>query len=367
MNNRTQTDTWWLRYIPHLLAAVLGYVVLQHLQPILLPFLLGAAWAYLGDPLVDRCEEKGLSRTLAVSIVFIVLSLLAAIAALIIVPMLITQAGILMERLPRMLSNLQASLVPQLNSLLGTDLQVIDSATVKAWILSYWQQSRDSAVDLLWSAGRSGGTLLALAANLLLVPVVTFYLLRDWDVLVAKIRKMIPRRHEQTVVNLASQADEVLGSFILGQMWVMLGLSIIYSLGLWLVGLEFPMLIGLAAGLVSFVPYLGSVVGILVAGVVMWLQSGSMVDLALVAAVFMVGQSVESMLLTPWLVGDRIGLHPVAVIFAVLAGGQLFGFLGILLALPGAAVIAVLVRHGMAHYLVSDFYQQAASSSEKAE
>lgn len=349
------------------MAAVLGYVVLLHLQPILLPFLLGAAWAYLGDPLVDRLEDRGLSRTLAVSIVFMVLTLFAAIAALVVVPMLITQAGILMERLPRMLSNLQSSLVPQLNGLLGTDLQVIDSATVKEWILSYWQQSRDSAMALLWSAGRSGGTLLALAANLLLVPVVTFYLLRDWDVLVAKIRELVPRRHEQTVVQLASEADEVLGSFILGQMWVMFGLSVIYSLGLWLVGLEFPMLIGLAAGLVSFVPYLGSVVGILAAGVVMWLQSGSMIDLALVGAVFMVGQSVESMLLTPWLVGDRIGLHPVAVIFAVLAGGQLFGFLGILLALPTAAVIAVMLRHGLAQYLASDTYQQPATPVEKTE
>lgn len=367
MNNTTRSDTWWLRYIPHLIAVVLGYVVLRHLQPILLPFLLGAAWAYLGDPLVDRLEEKGLGRTLAVSIVFMALTLLAAIAALVVVPMLITQAGILMERLPRMLSNLQTGLVPQLNNLLGTDLQVIDSATAKEWILSYWQQSRDSAIALLWSAGRSGGTLLALAANLLLVPVVTFYLLRDWDVLIAKIREMIPRRHESTVVQLAGEADEVLGSFILGQLWVMLGLSIIYSLGLWLVGLEFPMLIGLVAGLVSFVPYLGSVVGILAAGVAMWLQSGSMIDLALVSAVFMVGQSVESMLLTPWLVGDRIGLHPVAVIFAVLAGGQLFGFLGILLALPTAAVVAVLLRHGLVQYLASETYQQAAAPAEKDE
>lgn len=367
MTNANRSDTWWLRYIPHLLVVALVCVVLSNLQPILLPFLLGAAWAYLGDPLVDRLEDRGLGRTFAVSVVFFVLTLLAVIAALVVVPMLITQANILIERLPRLLSNLQSGVVPQLNSLLGTDWQQIDSATVKNWVANYWQQSRESAMALLWSAGRSGGTLLALAANLLLVPVVTFYLLRDWDVLVAKIRHMIPRRHEDTVVDLARQADEVLGSFILGQMWVMLGLSIVYSMGLWLVGLEFPMLIGLLAGLVSFVPYLGAVVGILAAGVLMWLQTGSLIDLALVGSVFMVGQSIESMLLTPWLVGDRIGLHPVAVIFAVLAGGQLFGFIGILLALPSAAVIAVLLRYGLQQYLTSELYLQAAPAAEQSE
>lgn len=361
------SDTWWLRYVPHLLALVIAYLLLQHLQPILLPFLLGAAWAYLGDPLVDRLEDRGLSRTLAVSVVFLVLTVLAIVAALVVVPMLITQANILIERLPRMLSGLQAGIVPQINSLLGTEFAQIDSAKVKEWVATYWAQSRESAMALLWSAGRSGGTLLALAANLLLVPVVTFYLLRDWDILVAKIRDMIPRRHQQTVVELAQQADEVLGSFILGQLWVMFGLSIIYSLGLWLVGLEFPMLVGLLAGLVSFVPYLGSVVGILAAGVLMWLQTGSLIDLALVGTVFVVGQSIESMLLTPWLVGDRIGLHPVAVIFAVLAGGQLFGFIGILLALPVAAVIAVLLRYGLNQYLASELYLRAAEPSDQAE
>lgn len=361
------SDTWWVRYVPHLVILVVGYLLLDYLEPILLPFVIGAAWAYLGDPLVDRLEDRGLSRTVAVTVVFLVLSLLAVIAALVVVPMLITQANILIERLPRMLSGLQAGVVPQINSLLGTEFAQIDSATVKAWVASYWEQSRESAMALLWSAGRSGGTLLVLAANLLLVPVVTFYLLRDWDIIVAKIRDMIPRRHEQTVVSLAQQADEVLGSFILGQLWVMFGLSIIYSLGLWLVGLEFPMLIGLLAGLVSFVPYLGAVVGILAAGATMWLQSGSVVDLALVGAVFMVGQSIESMLLTPWLVGDRIGLHPVAVIFAVLAGGQLFGFFGVLLALPVAAVLAVLVRHGFAHYLSSELYLRAAEPRDQAE
>lgn len=360
---------WWLAYLPHCAVVLLAYVLLNHLQPILLPFLLASAYAYLGDPLVDRLELRGLGRTAAVSVVFSVLTLLAVVAAFIVVPMLITQIGVLAERLPRLLANLQSSVVPSINSVLGSQLEQIDVAQLREWVASYWQQSRDSAIELLWTAGRSGGSVLALAANLLLVPVLTFYLLRDWDVMVARIRGLLPRRHEQTIVELSQEADEVLGSFILGQMWVMFGLSVIYSLGLWLVGLDFPMLIGLLAGLVSFVPYLGSVVGIVAAGIAMWLQTGSLVDLALVASVFMVGQSIESMVLTPWLVGDKIGLHPVAVIFAILAGGQLFGFVGILLALPVAAVVAVLIRHGLQRYLHSPWYQriEAAGSDQQDE
>lgn len=367
MNDRQ--PLWWLAYLPHCAVALVAYMLLNHLQPILLPFLLASAYAYLGDPLVDRLELRGLGRTAAVSVVFSVLTLMAVIAALIVLPMLFTQVEVLAERLPRLLANLQGSLVPSINSVLGTQLEQIDVAQLREWIASYWQESRDSAVQLLWSAGRSGGSALALAANLLLVPVLTFYLLRDWDVMVARIRSLLPRRHEQTVVALSQEADEVLGSFILGQLWVMFGLSVIYSLGLWMVGLDFPMLIGLLAGLVSFVPYLGSVVGIVAAGIAMWLQTGSVVDLALVASVFMAGQSIESMLLTPWLVGDKIGLHPVAVIFAILAGGQLFGFVGILLALPVAAVVAVLIRHGLRRYVDSAWYQrvEVAASDQKGE
>ena len=358
----------WAAFVPHMVALLLVFLVLQYLQPILLPFLLSSALAYLGDPLVDRLEERGLGRSLAVTVVFMVLTLFSVIAALIVVPMLITQVEVLAERLPRMLTDMQTTLIPWINGLLGSDFEQIDAAALREWVANTWQQSRETVVQLALSAGRSGGTALALAANMLLVPVVTFYLLRDWDILVARIRDLIPRQQEQTVVRLAQQADEVLGSFILGQLWVMAGLSIIYSLGLWLVGLEFPLLIGLLAGMVSFVPYLGAVVGIVVAGAAMWLQTGSVLDLALVGAVFSVGQMIESMLLTPLLVGDKIGLHPVAVIFAVLAGGQLFGFMGILLALPVAAVVAVMIRYGMSQYLASVWYLGETSSlpSEQA-
>jgi predicted PurR-regulated permease PerM len=194
--------------------------------------------------------------------------------------------------------------------------------------------------------------------NLLLIPVVTFYLLRDWDILVARIQGLLPRRIEPVVVNLVKESNEVLGAFLRGQFLVMLALGTIYSLGLTVIGLDFALLIGMLAGLLSFIPYLGFIVGVISAGIASLLQFYDLIHLLLVIVVFGIGQLIESMLLTPKLVGDCIGLHPVAVIFAVLAGGHLFGFFGILLALPAAAVIMVLLRHTHDEYLRSMFYDQ---------
>ena len=205
-------------------------------------------------------------------------------------------------------------------------------------------------------------------ANLVLIPVVAFYLLRDWDRLMACLRELLPRRIEPTVTALARESDEVLGAFFRGQLLVMLGLGTIYTLGLWIVGLDLALLVGLIAGLVSFVPYLGFIIGILLAGVLALIQFHDMAHLLGVVGVFAVGQAMEGMLLTPLLVGERIGLHPVAVIFAVLAGGQLFGFFGVLLALPVAAVIAVFLRHMRHHYVRSELYgNERPTDTDQAE
>jgi predicted PurR-regulated permease PerM len=195
-----------------------------------------------------------------------------------------------------------------------------------------------------------------------LIPVVTFYLLRDWDVLVARIRELLPRQQEPTVVKLAKNSDEVLGQFLRGQLAVMVALGTIYTVGLWIVGLDLALLVGMIAGLVSFVPYLGFIVGIVLAGVAALMQFGDAVYLLYVAIVFGIGQVLEGMVLTPLLVGDKIGLHPVAVIFAVMAGGQLFGFVGILLALPVAAVVVVILRHFREVYTASELYGDTGSS-----
>jgi predicted PurR-regulated permease PerM len=197
--------------------------------------------------------------------------------------------------------------------------------------------------------------------NLVLIPVITFYLLRDWDELVIKVHDLFPRRMASIVGKLAAEADTVLGAFLRGQFYVMLALGLIYSIGLLLIGLDLALPIGMIAGLISFVPYMGAVVGIGMACIAAMLQFQDVMYLVSVLIVFAIGHSLESMLLTPWLVGNKIGLHPVAVIFAVLAGGQLFGFLGVLLALPVASVIMVLLRHIHERYTFSGFYSDGSN------
>jgi predicted PurR-regulated permease PerM len=205
--------------------------------------------------------------------------------------------------------------------------------------------------------------LLAWLANLVLIPVVTFYLLRDWHIVIERVHELLPRRSEPHIVRLASEADTMLGAFLRGQLSVMTALAVVYSLGLWIVGLDLALLIGLIAGLVSFVPYLGFITGIALAGIAAYLQFQELLPLVWVALVFGIGQMLEGMLLTPWLVGDKIGLHPVAVIFAIMAGGQLFGFVGVLLALPVAAVLMVILREARRRYIDSTLY---ASSGKDA-
>jgi len=198
--------------------------------------------------------------------------------------------------------------------------------------------------------------------NLVLIPVVTFYLLRDWDLLIKGIRGLLPRKIEPRVEQLAVEINEVLGAFVRGQLLVMFALGVIYTAGLWLIGLDLAFIIGMGAGLLSVVPYLGTVVGLLAAVLAAIFQFQDLFHTVMVLLVFGAGQMLEGMVLTPKLVGDRIGLHPVAVIFAVLAGGQLFGFLGILLALPVASALNVLVRHLRDKYTKSTLYHEETES-----
>ena len=219
-----------------------------------------------------------------------------------------------------------------------------------------WQSlGKVMASTLKKITGSSAGLLLGLA-NLALVPVVAFYLMRDWDRLLDKSLNILPRAWQDSVSGMVSEADEVVSAFIRGQLLVMCALGLLYSTGLWLVGLQLALLLGLIAGLASIVPYLGFVVGISASLVAAYAQTGEWVTMALVVLVFVVGQLVESMVLTPILVGDRIGLHPVAVIFALMAGGQLAGFVGVLIALPVAAVLMVFARHAIAYYRASEMY-----------
>jgi predicted PurR-regulated permease PerM len=311
----------------------------------------------MADPLADRLEARGLSRTLAVSLVFTILSLLALIALLLFIPLLENQIRILAQKIPFYIDWLQQTAIPWLSHKLGLDESIFKLEQLKTSVQQYWKTAGGVAARLLGAVSRSGFVLINVIANLLLIIVVSFYLLRDWDVLMSRIRELLPRRSEAVIVKLAQQSDEVLGAFLRGQLLVMLALAFIYSAGLMMMGLDLALLIGMLAGLVSFVPYLGFIVGILAACVAALFQFQELLPLLYVAIVFGVGQMLEGMVLTPLLVGDRIGLHPVAVIFSVLAGGQLFGFVGVLLALPVAAVIAVLLRYLHTQYKSSALYE----------
>jgi predicted PurR-regulated permease PerM len=342
----------WLTLVVTL---AVGFVVYL-LAPVLTPFLAAALLSYLGDPLVDRMESRGLPRTAAVVVVFFLLLAIISLVLLLLVPAVGQQIEVLVSKLPSYLDWAQKNVGPWLQQKFGVDASLLDSATLKSAVQEHWSQFGGIAQNIMAWLSQSGMALVALLANLVLIPVVTFYLLRDWDALIKKIHALLPRKWEPTAVKLAKESDEVLGAFLRGQMLVMLALAFVYSMGLWWVGLELALIIGLVAGLVSFVPYLGFIIGIIFASVAAMMQFHDPSYLLLVAAVFGVGQALEGMLLTPLLVGDKIGLHPVAVIFAVMAGGTLFGFVGVLLALPMAAIVMVLLRHLQQVYRQSDLY-----------
>lgn len=344
-----------------LLIAVIGSgVLLYQLAPVLTPFLMGALLAYMGDPLADQLQLRGLSRTLAVVCVFIVFMLFFILLLLLVIPLLQQQITLLMEKIPAAIHWIQQQLLPLLQQHFGLSVEELDYGQVQKALL---KPLADAGVaSSIWQhLSQSGAVIMVWLGNLLLIPVVTFYLLRDWDDLVAKVKDLLPRRWIKVVTLLGKECDEVLGAFIKGQLLVMLALACIYALGLMIVGLDLAFIIGLLAGLASIVPYLGFVVGIGLAVLMGLMQFGDVTHLLAILAVFGVGQALEGMVLTPLLVGDKIGLHPVAVIFAVLAGGQLFGFVGVLLALPVAAVIMVLLRHAHDSYLKSALYGQSPS------
>jgi predicted PurR-regulated permease PerM len=329
------------------------------LAPVLAPFLAGALIAYLGSPLVDWLQLRRLSRTGAVVLVFSLFTLAMLVLVLFLAPLLAKQVeAALVVQLPRALEWLQGTALPYLGGLAGLQTETLfDIEQLKATLSAHWREAGGVAARVLESVTRSGLALFGWLANLVLIPVVAFYLLRDWHVLVARIDQMLPRDPAPVIRRLARESDTVLGAFMRGQLLVMLALGLFYTLGLWLVGLELALLIGMLAGLVSFVPYLGFTVGVLAALLAGWFQFQEFMPLLWVVLVFGLGQLLESLWLTPRLVGGSIGLHPVAVIFAIMAGGQLFGFVGVLLALPVASVAMVLLRYAHRQYLDSELYE----------
>ena len=339
-------------------AVALGVLwLLWLLAPVLSPFALAALLGWLGDPLVDRLERARFKRNTAVILVFSAMSLLLLVAAVILVPMLEQQIVTLVHSLPGYRDWFVGTALPWVERRTGLEiLSWLDPERLFTLIREHWERAGGIAATVLGYVSRSGFALLGLLANIVLLPVLTFFFLRDWDLLVARVGLLVPRDHADTVRTLARESDAVLGGFLRGQFLVMLILGVLYAIGLWGVGLDLGILIGILAGLLTFVPYLGPASIVVFGGIAAMVQFGDWQHLAGVAVVFTVGQIIESYWLTPKLVGDRIGLHPMAVIFAVTAGGTLFGFLGMLLALPVAAVANVLLRYAHERYTASSLY-----------
>jgi predicted PurR-regulated permease PerM len=337
-------------------AAVALGLFFYFLEPILMPFVVGTLIGYLGDPLVDMLERHRINRTVSVVLVFAMFTALIVITLVFAVPMLAQQLDTLVQKVPDIYRWVTQTAIPWLQDRVGVYSGNLPQIDWSGQLADNWQSlSKLTAQTLKKITGSGAGLLLGLA-NLALVPVVAFYLMRDWDDLMGKALGIFPLAWQDNIALMVREADEVVGAFLRGQFVVMCALGVIYGTGLWMVGLQLALLLGLVAGLASIVPYMGFMVGFSASCIAAYAQFQDWTVLLWVGLVFAVGQAVESMVLTPVLVGDRIGLHPVAVIFALMAGGQIAGFIGVVLALPVAAVIMVFVRHAVIHYRASDMY-----------
>ena len=328
-----------------------GLVVL--LGPILTPFLAGALLAYMFDPLVGRLEARGIPRATGTTVVIVLTGLGVFALLLVALPLFQGQFAELSQRVPAALDLLQTRFLPWLQQSFGITIDT-DLGTLKTWLTE--QATQNSAA---WLPTLQTGALavVGVLANLLLIPVVMFYLLKDWNVMVARVAALTPRAWMGTVTRVARAMDAVVGEFLRGQMAVMLALALYYTLALWAAGLDYALPIGILTGVLSFVPFLGFGLGMILALLVALLQFSDWTGVAWVAGIYLAGQVLESYVFTPRLVGERVGLHPVAVIFALAAFGQLFGFVGLLLAVPLAAVLLVALRELRGVYEASAFYR----------
>jgi predicted PurR-regulated permease PerM len=330
---------------------VAGMAGLYALSEVLLPFVAGMAIAYFLDPVVDRFEKFGWSRTLGTSTVLVGFLIISVGMFLLLVPVLNAQLLRLVEVVPSVLERLEPILQPVLAELnAGVDQTALSELPSMAGEALKW-------VGGLLARLVSGGVAIANLLSLMLItPVVAFYLLRDWDRMIETIDGWLPRAQQATIRAQSAAIDRTLAAFVRGQGSVCIVLAVFYAAALSLAGLQFGLVIGVFVGLISFVPFVGAIVGGLMSVGLAAAQFDSMQPVAIIAGVFVVGQVLEGYVLTPKLVGGAVGLHPVWVIFALLAGGALFGFVGVLLALPAAAVIGVLTRFGLAEYLASPLH-----------
>jgi len=329
--------------------------LLYLLSPILAPFLFAAILAYILDPLVERLTGKFVPRTLAVLLVMLGLLVLIVAFALVVLPLFTKELRLLAERLPAFIAWLNQHFAPFLERHLGVEVR-FDVDTVRRLASELMADNQDLVGRLLGSLKIGGLAVVAFLVNLLLVPVVLFYLLRDWHALRERADRLMPRHMHAKTREILREVDVVLAEFLRGQLTVILVMSVYYVLALWLARLEFALPIGLITAALVFIPYVGALLGFVLGSIAALMQFDSLWGLAWVWLAFGIGQTLEGMAVTPLLVGKRIGLHPVTVIFALLAFGQLFGFFGVLLALPASAALLVALRHLRRAYLASSLY-----------
>lgn len=335
--------------------ALLAWGLLQLLSPVLLPFVLGAVMAYALHPLVHWLHVRKCPRWLGAGVALVLLAVVGLAVVLLIVPVVTRQVPLLKEQVPALLEHLNQWLQP-LAARFGLEVAV-DVNGVRDVLRKLVSGHETDLVDSVMSSLRIGGSALAaVLGNLVLTPIVAYYLLLDWESLVPRTKNWVPPRWHNITQHFLDETDDVLGQYLRGQLMVMGVLAVFYTVALALVGLKLALPIGVFTGLAVFVPYLGFGLGLVLGVLAAVLQFQDLTGLLLVLAVYGVGQVVESMWLTPKLLGDRIGLHPLAVIFALMAFGHLFGFVGVLVALPVSAVLLVALRRVMAAYVGSDLY-----------
>ena len=345
-----------VHYLWLVATAVVIAALLHFLGSILTPFLIGAILAYFGSPLVTWAERHRVPRTVGTLLVILVILLLILALLLVLIPLVQSEIGQLTRRLPELAANLYGHVAPWLRETLGIELQ-LDLASVKELIADNLDSAQALTLKLLSGLKAGGTVVLGILINLVMIPVVMFYLLRDWNRIVAHVDGLLPRRWLPRVRIIALEIDGVLAEFLRGQLAVMGVLAVYYVVGLTLAGLQFALPIGILTGLLVFIPYVGFGLGLILGVLAALLQWSGWPGFMAVLAVYGIGQLLENYVLVPFLVGDRIGLHPLAVIFALLAFGELFGFAGVLLALPVSAALLVGLRHLRGTYFDSDLYR----------
>ena len=333
--------------------------VLYLLKPVVIPFVVAFLVAYLFSPLVEKLSKIGLPRWVSIEIVFIGIGILLVLAIWYVVPLVWQQLIYARDSIPAGIHWINATFLPWVSHTFNVERMEIDTDQISTVVMEYIQTnySADSIQAMALRLAQSGLSFIQIGGTVVLIPVIAFYFLLDWNRMLQSLRRLIPRPYEESTLRIVGECHSVLGAFVKGQFLVMLLLGIVYAVGLQLIGLEVGLIIGMVAGLASIIPYLGFAVGIIAALIATLFQFGvDWMQLALVVIVFMIGQAVEGYILQPFLLGDKIGLSPVAVVFAVLAGAQLAGFWGMLIALPVAAVIVVLLRHVREAYEHSQLY-----------